>query len=231
MLGNLISIALWKIYYQPVDYQRNAKKLLEVSLNIGYIPRASFSSITTPNEVHQADVLYMPYDKIGRILTSATIARALKEKYDNPECPLTWPEIFLSDKDPELEANEKLLKEYSDASDLLTLRMNKISQSWVRNLPIVVKDINNSITYGPIGFDEEKLSGDVLVRYLIDTRELEAGLYWLEEVPFGLVDDDDYVIKRPERSFVREELQVIPFDTELPLNESMIALRISGSFS
>jgi len=43
----------------------------------------------------------------------------------------------------------------------------------------------------------------------------------LEEVPFGLVDDEhqvksDYVIKRPERSFVREELQVIPFDTELP---------------
>src|SRR5437763_3485549 len=32
-----------------------------------YIPRASFSSITTPNEVHQADILYMPYDKVGRI--------------------------------------------------------------------------------------------------------------------------------------------------------------------
>src|SRR6266542_5871931 len=32
-----------------------------------YIPRASFTSITTPNKVHQADVLYMPYDKIGQI--------------------------------------------------------------------------------------------------------------------------------------------------------------------
>jgi hypothetical protein len=46
-------------------------------------------------------------------------------------------------------------------------------------------------------------------------------LYWLEEVLFGLIDDEhhvesNYVIKRPERSFVREELQVIPFDTELP---------------
>ena len=41
-------------------------------------------------------------------------------------------------------------------------------------------------------------------------------LYWLEEVPFGLVDDDDYVVKRPERSFVKEELMIIPFDTELP---------------
>jgi hypothetical protein len=32
-----------------------------------YIPRASFNSITTPNEVHQADILYMPYDKIGQV--------------------------------------------------------------------------------------------------------------------------------------------------------------------
>ena len=41
-------------------------------------------------------------------------------------------------------------------------------------------------------------------------------LYWLEEVPFGLVNDDNYMIKRSERSFVQEELMVIPFDTELP---------------
>src|SRR5436190_2413977 len=87
------SIALRKIYYQPAGYQRNAKKLLEASQKAGYdftldevhdwlerqavhqihkprpryIPRASFCSITTPNKVHQVDVLYMPYDKIGRI--------------------------------------------------------------------------------------------------------------------------------------------------------------------
>src|ERR1044072_712443 len=88
-----VSIDLQKLYYQPVGYQRNAKKLLEASQKAGYdfsldevrdwlerqvvhqihmprpryIPRASFCSITTPNEVHQADVLYMPYDKIGQI--------------------------------------------------------------------------------------------------------------------------------------------------------------------
>ena len=79
-----IFIDLQKIYYQPSGYQRTAKKLHEASLKAGfdftldevcdwlerqavhqvhmprprYIPRASFSSITTPNEVHQADVLY-----------------------------------------------------------------------------------------------------------------------------------------------------------------------------
>ena len=41
-------------------------------------------------------------------------------------------------------------------------------------------------------------------------------LYWLEEVPFGLIDNDDYILKHPERSFVREELMIIPYDTELP---------------
>jgi hypothetical protein len=154
-----------------------------------------------------------------------------------------------------------------DASDLLTLHLNKISQVWVKNLPIVVKDINNFITRqlgispaeaikkkrviakpsysrnSPVGFDEEKLTSDVLVRYLLYPSDLEGGrrragdlnwsshiyhirqsmvqknqpvLYWLEEVPFGLVDDDNYVIKHPERSFVQEELQIIPFDTEYP---------------
>ena len=166
-----ISIALQKIYYQPVGYQRNAKKLLEASLKAGYdftldevhdwlerqavyqihkprpryIPRASFTSITIPNEVHQADILYMPYDKIGRItylfclnvvdvasrykvsvpigaysvrdrqgiLTSKTIARALKEKYDDPECPLVWPKVFLTDKGSEFKGDcEKLMREH-----------------------------------------------------------------------------------------------------------------------
>ena len=39
---------------------------------------------------------------------------------------------------------------------------------------------------------------------------------WLEEVPFGQIDNNDYVLKRPERSFVREELLIIPFDSKLP---------------
>jgi hypothetical protein len=79
-----VSTILQKIYYQPTGYQRNAKKLYEASQKTGfdftldevcdwlkrqllhlmhksrprYIPRASFNSITIPNEVHQADVLY-----------------------------------------------------------------------------------------------------------------------------------------------------------------------------
>ena len=88
-----ISIALRKIYYQPNGYQRTVKKLHEASLKAGYnfsidkicdwlekqalyqihkpcpkfIPRASFNSIQIPNEYHQADILYMPYDRINNI--------------------------------------------------------------------------------------------------------------------------------------------------------------------
>ncbi|CAG8470159.1 15934_t:CDS:2 [Rhizophagus irregularis] len=32
-----------------------------------YIPYASFSNITIPNECHRADILNMPYDKVGRV--------------------------------------------------------------------------------------------------------------------------------------------------------------------
>ena len=88
-----VASALRRIYYQPSGYQRTVKKLLVASENDGYdfsladvcdwlerqaiyqihkpqpkyIPRASFSSITMPNEMHQADILYMPYDKVRRI--------------------------------------------------------------------------------------------------------------------------------------------------------------------
>uniref|UniRef100_U9TY45 Integrase catalytic domain-containing protein n=1 Tax=Rhizophagus irregularis (strain DAOM 181602 / DAOM 197198 / MUCL 43194) TaxID=747089 RepID=U9TY45_RHIID len=330
------SIALQKIYYQPIGYQRNAKKLFEASLKAGYdftldevkdwlerqavyrihkshpkyIPRASFCSITTPNKVHQADVLYMPYDKVGRvtylfclnvvdvasrykasvpigaysvkdregILTSKTIARAIEKIYDDPECPLVWPKTFLTDRGPEFRGDcEKLMREHDvkiqkakskrtmgiferynrtlieklfpsqDASDLLTLHLNKISRLGISPVDAIEKEeVFAKPSYprdGPIGFDEEKLSDDVLVRYLLYPSDLEGGrhragdlnwsphiyhicqsmvqknqpvLYWLEEVPFELIDNDDYILKRPERSFVREELMVIPFDTELP---------------
>lgn len=84
---------LRRIYYQPTGYHRTAKKLHEETCKAGhdftlkevsnwlerqalhqvhkprpkFIPCASFSSIQVPNEVHQADVVYMPYDKVGRV--------------------------------------------------------------------------------------------------------------------------------------------------------------------
>jgi hypothetical protein len=86
---------------------------------------------------------------------------------------------------------------------------------------------------GPIGFDEPRLSHDILVRYLLNPGELEGGrrratdcnwspqIYHIREslvqknqpVLYWLIDDEG---NGPKRSFVREKLQIIPFDTELP---------------
>ena len=283
-----------------------------------YIPRASFSSITSPNEAHQADILYMPYDKIGRvtylfclnivdiasrykvsipigatsikdrqsILTSRTIAKALEKVYDDPECPLKWLELLITDKGSEFKGDcERLLRDHGtkfqkakskravgiverynrtlqerlfrsqDASDQLLPIFEK-SRIWVKNLPIIVKDLNNSITRllgispaeaiekerviaqsskarkGLIGFDKEKLPYDIFVRHLLEPSDLEgerrrAGdLNWVSQiyqireslmqknqpVLYWLIDDKG---NSPERSFVREELQIIPPDTEL----------------
>ena len=76
-----------------------------------FISRASFNSIQIPNECHQADILYMPHDRINNITykyclcivdvaskfkwavplrdkTSSSIAKAFKKVYSNPKCPL-----------------------------------------------------------------------------------------------------------------------------------------------
>jgi hypothetical protein len=137
---------------------------------------------------------------------------------------------------------------------LLTLGKTR-SQVWVKNLPVVVKSINNSVTQllgispakaiknslvyskssysrkDPIGYKEEKLLYDVCVRYLLEPSDQEGGrrhvgdinwspvIYYIREsltqknqpVLYWLVDDNG---KGPERSFVREELLVIPDDTK-----------------
>ncbi|CAG8774876.1 10093_t:CDS:1, partial [Cetraspora pellucida] len=86
-------ITLQKIYYRPEGYYRTAKKMQDTSrrdeynfslakirnwlnkqaifqvhkLPSRYIPRFLFNTIQIPNEYHQADILYMPYDKIRKI--------------------------------------------------------------------------------------------------------------------------------------------------------------------
>ncbi|GES95637.1 hypothetical protein GLOIN_2v1480993 [Rhizophagus clarus] len=120
-----VSIALQKIYYQPVGYQRNAKKLLEASFKAG----------------------------------------ALKEKYNDPECPLIWPKIFLTDKGPEFRGdyiNNSLTKQIGMAPAVAIEKESIIAN------PSYPRD-------GPVGFDEKKLPSDMLVRYLLYSSDQEGG--------------------------------------------------------
>jgi hypothetical protein len=298
-------LTLQKLYYQPEGYYRTAEKLQTACKKARYkfslteiknwlnkqalhqihkprpryIPRASFSSITTFNKVHQVDFLYTRHVKSGQtiylfylnvvdiasrykatipigvafrgsakgiknmqgILTLSIIARCLEKIYDDPENPLIWPKVFLSDKGSEFKGEcEKLLIKHGvkiqkanskntmgiverynrtfteifyrilDEKDLLITFSRPLDsiqykslETLIKNLPnviaTIVEDINNSITRhlgispaeaikrksiiskpsyprdGPVGFDEEKLSGDVFVRYLLYPSDQKGG--------------------------------------------------------
>ena len=95
-----------------------------------------------------------------------------------------------------------------------------------------LKDISiNAAKYKrPVDFEEERLSPFAKVRYLFSPGEYEGGerrratdpVWSLEifELSHSKVSPDQpvmyYLSGGPKRSFVREELQVVPEDTELP---------------
>ncbi|GES87815.1 hypothetical protein RCL_jg3297.t1 [Rhizophagus clarus] len=145
-----------------------------------------------------------------------------------------------------------------DAYDLLDASSDIIE---LEDLPgvidSIIEDLNNSVTrligitpakaikkkrvnakpskprHGPMGYDEERLSYDDSVLYLLDPSEYEGGrrratdmnwsskIYNIREsliqknqpVLYWLIDDEG---NGPERSFLKEELQIIPPDVEYP---------------
>ena len=89
----------------------------------------------------------------------------------------------------------------------------------------------NETNYGrPVGLDEVKLPPGVKVRYLYSPGEGEGGerrratdpIWSLEiyDLSRSVVSAEQpvlyYLSGGPRRSFVREELRVVPSDTELP---------------
>jgi hypothetical protein len=163
--------------------------------------------------------------------TSSSVAKAFKKVYSNSKCPLIWPKLLMVDPGSEFKSDcKELMDKYNvkikvgtshrsqsiverfnrtlaeklfrlqDASDLL-LPISKRSRAWVRNLYIIIDNLNNSVTRligmapakaikmkqvisssskirnGPMGFDESKLSYNTPVRYLLEPGELEGGGY------------------------------------------------------
>src|ERR1044072_3946577 len=132
-------LALQKLYYRPEGYYRTAEKMQMAYKNAGYgfalafiknwlnkqalhkprpkyIPQASFSNITIPMEVIQADLCYMPYDQIGNktykfalncvdIATrtkwtypltkrdSANVAKGFVKLFNSQICPIIWSKV------------------------------------------------------------------------------------------------------------------------------------------
>ncbi|CAG8502805.1 22498_t:CDS:1 [Cetraspora pellucida] len=220
------------------------------------------------------------------ILTSAIVAKVFIKIFNNSECLLTWPKLLLTDMGSEFKGScKKLMKEHGvkiqkasskssigiverfnqtlakklfriqDAQELL-LPLPKRSRAWVKNLPIIINNLNNSVTwllgitlneaikkkfvyakaskprYGPIGYNEIRLTYNDPVLYLLKPSELKGGrrhatdinwslqIYYIHE---SLVQKNQPVLywiedineNGPKRSFVREELQIIHPNTEL----------------
>src|SRR5271170_3812739 len=206
-----------------------------------------------PNKYHQADILYLPYDTIGKKTykyclnivdiasrykasvplidrSSISIAKAFIKVYSNKNCPLIWPKVLqvnggleFKDKTSRLmgekgvrirvgttHTNQSIVERYNRtlakrlfrvqfALELVTEINNT---AWVKNLPDIVDELNNSITrllsISPaeaiqmdevfalpsklrnnraIGMDEICLPAGTSVRYLLDKSDYESGRY------------------------------------------------------
>ena len=91
-------------------------------------------------------------------------------------------------------------------------------------------DINHVNYKRPVGLKEKRLPSGVQVRYLLSPGEDEGGERRRATDPIWSIEVYNitrvvisaeqpvlyYLLDGPKRSFVREELQVVPFDTELP---------------
>ena len=97
----------------------------------------------------------------------------------------------------------------------------------LKSADVSINEVNCS---RPVGLDEVKLPPGVKVRYLYSPGEGEGGekrcatdpIWNLEiyDLSRSVVSAEQpvlyYLSEGPKRSFVREELQVVPSDTELP---------------
>ncbi|PKK68509.1 hypothetical protein RhiirC2_713318 [Rhizophagus irregularis] len=110
------------------------------------------------------------------ILTSSTIAKCLEKIYDNPENPLIWPKVFLSDRRSEFKGEcEKLLRKHGVRIQKAKSKKTMELEDLAGVVDSIVEDLNNSIT--------------------------------------RLLNDEG---NGPEKSFVREEFQIVPPDVEYP---------------
>ena len=117
-----------------------------------YIPRASFNQITCPNTYHQADILYLPHDKVNRNIykycltivdvasrykqavplidrSSVTTAKAFRKIYNDKRCPLTWPKVLMVDDGSEFK--QKVSKMMMEKNVRIKIGNSKRSQAIV----------------------------------------------------------------------------------------------------
>ncbi|UZN99876.1 uncharacterized protein OCT59_001141 [Rhizophagus irregularis] len=229
---------------------------------------ASFSKIKIPNKVHQCDILLHTHNdqdgrrvfvcsllvidvamryKEGRSLTSRNsleIWIAIKEIYEDPSNPLTWPTLLMTDafkknlakliynvqyaiegrlaKGERSRLWNKILKKYIDFMNNSKTRLIGMSPARAMTLE-EVESKPSSKAKRAIGRHEEiKLKkGIAIKRVVIGRNPPQPVLYYLENEP---IESTAHLMGRnPKRPFKFEELQVIeePDKIEYPPDEFM----------
>jgi hypothetical protein len=210
-----------RIYYQPSGYycspERLQTKVYEESYDFEisditewlhkqamwqihspaskYIPQVSFNKIIQPNIYYQADILYLPYDTVGKKLykyclnivnvtsrykasvplvnrSFANVANVFRKVYCKADCPLIWPKVLQVDGRSEFKdeviylmkkkgvriwvgttyKNQSIVKRYNQTlvvklfkiQDVVEFLIGSTNTAWVKHLPDVVNEINNS---------------------------------------------------------------------------------------
>src|SRR5215469_4154014 len=110
-----------KFLYKQVLWQKYSRRP-------NYIPRVSYNKITIPNLAHQADLLYLTHDKIGKYTykyclcicdvtsrfkvayplydrSSYHIAKTFEKIYNDKNVPLIWPKELHVDNGSEFKGN------------------------------------------------------------------------------------------------------------------------------
>ncbi|RGB37484.1 hypothetical protein C1646_756810 [Rhizophagus diaphanus] len=187
-----------------------------------FIQYASFIDIQDLNDVHQSDTTPFSHCKIGNRIYKHR--HAFQKIYDDPNYPLIWPNVLIIDRST---------KFMGECKDLLLKYDVKIQYAnSKRSVAIAERDHQEFEKYAyfwrPVGYNEPLLPSYTEVHHLLEPGELEGGrrratdCNWSPEV-FTI---DSYLIKEnqpilyklyngPKRSFVREELQIVPPDTVL----------------
>jgi len=199
----LIRQALWQIFL-PVP-----KRILPLKFDV-----------PTLNKVHQADLLFLPHDKLPRgrkVLKYTLTVVDMASRYKEAK-PLTS-----KNSDEVAQAFQKIYKRGPlEWPEMLQVDPGRCHKRSVYARP--------STPYSrPVGKREKILPSLVQVRYLYQPGELERGVkratdpIWSLKVysierSFSKPDQPVlyYLRDGPKRGFVREELLVVPPNTQLP---------------
>ncbi|RGB26005.1 hypothetical protein C1646_770991 [Rhizophagus diaphanus] len=207
-----------------------------------FIQYASFIDIQDLNNVHQSNTTPFSHCKIGNRIykhrhiikdvatrfrrsfaltnkLSAQVAKAFQKIYDDPNCPLIWPNVLIIDRGTEFIGESIAERDHQKFEKYAYFRIKRkkiIARPSVKHRRLV-------------GYNEPLLPSYTEIRHLLESGELEGGrrratdCNWSPEVftiNSYLIKENQPVLYKfyngPKRSFVREKLQIVPPDTVLP---------------